>query len=250
MVKNSNDPWVVLAVHDYYSARIAAEAQVDYLLVGDSLAMTALGLTTTVAVTWQDMLRHAAAVIRGAGEVPVVVDLPAEAAADVSTALVAARDLRTSLGCSNLKIEGRPDLVRALTEAGFRIWGHVGLKPQTAAVMKVQGRSDGGQEVLREALAVEAAGAVALVVECVPEKLGEQINDAVEIRTIGIGAGRRMGGQVLVFADVVGLFPPHNHPPKFLRVYAAAYQDMTLAVENFRADVLAGKYPADSEIYF
>ncbi len=151
-------------------------------------------------------------------------------------------------GAFAVKIEGRVEQVRSVVQSGVKVFGHTGLKPQTAERFVVQGRGGGeGEEVLNEALALEAAGVVGVVLECVPERLGKQVADALSVPVIGIGAGRFCDGQVLVTQDLLGITP--GKLPKFVRKYSDLAGAISESVANFCEDVNGGEFPGDAEIY-
>jgi 3-methyl-2-oxobutanoate hydroxymethyltransferase len=215
----------MLTAYDYPSAKLADEAGVDILLVGDSVGMVVLGYDSTTPVTMDEMLHHCRAVSRGAptrpfrvGDMPFGSYLTPQDAATNAVRLV--KD--GSMDC--VKLEGGAAMapqVEAITHAGINVMGHIGLTPQTAASLggyRVQGRSAAqAEQLLADARAIEAAGASALVLECVPDRIAAYITAELSIPTIGIGAGKHTTGQVLVMHDVLGLY--ERHQPKFSRQY-------------------------------
>jgi 3-methyl-2-oxobutanoate hydroxymethyltransferase len=249
VARKGGEKLAMVTAYDYPTARLAEAAGLDLLLVGDSLGMVVLGYASTAPVTMGEMLHHARAVVRGAPQTLVVVDLPfmAYQVGDAQAVENAGRLVKEG-GADAVKLEGgaaMADRVRAIARAGIPVVGHVGLLPQTAAGqggLRVQGRDlDGARAVLADAAAVAAAGAFALVVEAVPAELGALITERVPIPTIGIGAGPGCDGQVLVAADLLGL--EDRLAPKFAKRYAdlgAATRD---AFAAYAAEVRAGAFP-------
>jgi len=251
--RGGHAPLVMVTAYDTPGARIADAAGVDLILVGDSVANTVLGYPDTLQVTVADMAHHVAAVARARPTALVVGDLPwmSYHLDPVDTVRNAAVLIRAGARC--VKLEGgavRAPMVRALVDAEIPVMGHVGLTPQSLHAMggyRVQGRDDEAARALVEsAEQLVAAGCFALVVEGVPEKVGAALTDAIEVPTIGIGAGPHCDGQVLVFHDLLGITPT---TPKFVRRYAELGRAATEAVSAFAADVRSGAFPADAESY-
>ncbi len=247
-------PLVMVTAYDAPTARVADEAGVDVILVGDSVAMVVLGYDDTLQVTVDDMARHVAAVGRTRPRALVVADLPwmsyhlsPEDAVRNAAVLVRA-------GAAAVKLEGgrrRLPVVDALLGAEIPVMGHLGLTPQSLHMMggyRVQGQQQEAAETLvEEAVALSEAGCFALVLECVPREVAAAVTRAVPIPTIGIGAGPDCDGQVLVFHDLVGL--EDRVLPKFVRRYGTLKADAVAAVSAFGADVRAGRFPSDEESY-
>jgi len=244
-----------LTAYDYPTARLLDEAGVEVLLVGDSVGMVVLGHESTLPVTLEDMLHHTRAVRRGARRALVVADMPygsyhAETAESLRNAVRFVKEA----GAEAVKIEGgerRLELISRLTEAEIPVMGHVGLTPQSVNALggyRVQGKTpDAAEQLLRDARAVEAAGAFAVVLEAVPRELAARITRDLRIPTIGIGAGPECDGQVLVLHDILGLtFSPL---PKFARRYANLGELISKAAREYCADVRAGLFPSDAESY-
>lgn len=248
LTQNTEKKIVGLAVYDFQSARLAAHAGVDFLLVGDSLGMNVFGYSSTQLVTLDDMIRHTGAVMRGAPDQTVVIDLPYGSYDTAELALETARRVHRELGLSFLKIEGRPDIVKNLVEHDFQVLGHIGLKPQTAERFILTGRGDEAHLVIDEALAVESAGACGVIVECVPQSLGMRITELLKIPTIGIGAGAHTSGQILVLQDIIGMSPLKK--PKFVKQYCDIKPHITDAIKHFKNDVEHGIFPGPEEVYF
>jgi 3-methyl-2-oxobutanoate hydroxymethyltransferase len=244
-----------LTAYDYPTARLLDEAGVDVLLVGDSLGMVVLGQENTLSVTIDDMLHHAAAVRRGTKRALVVVDMPfGSYHTDTAESLRNAVRFVKEAGAEAVKIEGgerRLELIVRLTEAEIPVMGHIGLTPQSVNALggyRVQGKTtDSAEQLLRDARAVEAAGAFAIVLEAVPRELAAQITRELRIPTIGIGAGPDCDGQVLVIHDMLGL--NFGHSAKFTRQYANIGEIISGAVREYCDDVRSGSFPSDAESY-
>jgi 3-methyl-2-oxobutanoate hydroxymethyltransferase len=244
-----------LTAYDYPTARLLDEAGVDILLVGDSLGMVVLGYESTLPVTMEEMLHHTRAVRRGAKRALVVADMPYGSfhASEDETLRNAIRFVKEA-GAEAVKIEGgerRLEIIARLVEAEIPVMGHVGLTPQSLNALggyRVQGKTrDAAEQVLRDARAVEAAGAFAIVLEAIPRELAARVTEELRIPTIGIGAGPECDGQVLVLHDMLGLtFEPSA---KFVRRYANLGETIRRAVQEFCADVLEGRFPNDAECY-
>lgn len=244
-----------LTAYDCTTARIMDEAGINLILVGDSLAMTALGYENTLPVTMAAMLHHTAAVARGVKQALVVADMPFMSyQVSIPQALANAGRFIKAAGAGAVKIEGgtlRAPLVRALTENGIPVLGHIGLTPQSICCTggyRVQGRKNAeARQLLRDARALEKAGAFALVLECMPPALGRTITGQVGIPTIGIGAGPDCDGQILVTHDLLGLFS--SFTPKFVKRYAELGAAMQKAFQAYKADVEAQRFPAREHCY-
>jgi 3-methyl-2-oxobutanoate hydroxymethyltransferase len=251
--KQAHQPITSLTAYDYATARLADEAGIDLLLVGDSLAMVVMGLDSTLPVTVDEMLHHTRAVRRGVRRAMLVADMPYgsyHVSGDEAVAN-AARFLKEG-GAEAVKIEGaRPELVERLMAAEIPVVAHIGLTPQSVHRMggyKVQGKTVAGYARLRkEARALEHAGACAVVLEGMPRELAAEITAELSIPTIGIGAGVDCDGQILVFHDLVNLtFSP---PARFVRRYADAAELFRNAITAYRDDVVERRYPAEDESY-
>jgi len=243
----------MVTAYDAPGARIVDAAGVDMILVGDSVANVVLGYEDTLHVTVDDMAHHVAAVARARPRALVVGDLPwMSYHVDVAdTVRNAATLIRAGAQC--VKLEGgaiRAPMVKALVDAEIPVMGHIGLTPQSVLAFggfKVQARDDEAAALLIEGATVLAgAGAFAIVVEGVPEKVGAAVTDAVDVPTIGIGAGPACDGQVLVLHDLLGI---SGRTPKFVRRYAELADDATAAVAAYAADVRSGAFPSDAEVY-
>lgn len=245
----------MLTAYDAAMASMLAASDVDILLVGDSLGMVVLGYDSTVPVTMDEMVHHAAAVRRGAPGAFVVGDMPfgSYQSSGRDAILNAGRFLKEA-GCDAVKLEGGLEVcntVSALVGAGISVVGHIGLTPQTATQLggyKVQGRDvASAKKMVEEAIALEHAGAFALVLECIPDELGRIISEEIDIPTIGIGAGVHCDGQVLVTHDLLGMF--EKFIPGFVKTYCALAPTIKEAVAEYNADVRNGTFP-DTEHSF
>ena len=244
-----------LTAYDYPTARLLDEAGVDVLLVGDSLAMVALGYESTLPVTMEEMLVCTRAVRRGTKRALLVADMPYGSYHDEPAAAVrnALRFVKEG-GAEAVKVEGgerRMDLISRIVEAEIPVMGHIGLTPQSVNAFggfRVQGKTaDAAEQILRDARAVEAAGAFSIVLESIPRELAAQITAELRIPTIGIGAGPDCDGQVLVIHDLVGL--SFGHQPKFARRYADVGATISRAAAEYCRDVREGSFPSDGESY-
>ena len=252
--KGSGDPIVMVTAYDAPGARIADQAGVDIILVGDSVAMVVLGYDDTLSVTVDDMVHHVGAVARAEPSPLVVADLPwlSYHISAEDTVRNAARLIRS--GAQAVKLEGgrkRLPMVDALIDAEVPVMGHLGLTPQSLHTMggfKVQGKkADAATALVEDAQALAAAGCFSIVLEGVPDRVARLITEAVPVPTIGIGAGPWCDGQVLVFHDLLGL--EDRVLPKFVRRYASLKADAVTAMKAFAGDVRAGRFPSDQESY-
>ena len=235
--KANGEKLAVLTAYDYPTARLFDEAGVDLILVGDSLGMVVLGLPDTTGVTMNMMLHHAAAVRRGVKRAPVIVDLPAHSYGLPDLAVHNAERL-VEAGADAVKLEGGVDViesVRAITEAGIGYVGHIGMLPQSVLKeggYKKKGRTEDGAELLlKDALALEDAGAAAIVLESIVPEVAARITAAIKIPTIGIGAGNACDAQVLVSHDLLGFFP--WFVPPFAVPEANLAMEITRAARKF-----------------
>jgi 3-methyl-2-oxobutanoate hydroxymethyltransferase len=246
---------ICLTAYDYPTARLVDEAGVEVILVGDSLGMVVLGYESTLPVTLEEMLHHTRAVRRGTRRALVVADMPyGSYHSDTAESVRNAVRFVKEAGAEAVKVEGgerRLELISRLTEAEIPVMGHVGLTPQSVNALggyRVQGKTvDAAEQLLRDARAVEAAGAFAVVLEAVPRELAAQITRDLRIPTIGIGAGPDCDGQILVVHDLLGL--TFNQTPKFARQYANVGEVISHAVREYCEDVRSGGFPSDAESY-
>ena len=246
---------ICLTAYDYPTARLMDEAGVDVVLVGDSVAMVVLGYESTLPLTMEESLHHTKAVRRGVQRALVVADMPfGTYQGDMNEALKNAVRFVKETGAEAVKVEGgerRLEVIARLTEAEIPVMGHVGLTPQSVNAMggyRVQGKTErAAEQLLRDARAVEAAGAFSIVLEGIPRELAAEITRSVRIPTIGIGAGPDCDGQILVLHELLGL--TFQEPPKFARRYANVGEAISQAVREYCADVQGGTFPSDAESY-
>lgn len=253
-VADGADPLVMVTAYDAPGARIADEAGVDLILVGDSLAMVVLGYDDTLQVTVEDMAHHTAAVARAKPKALIVGDLPwmSYHVSTEDTVRNAATLVRAGAQC--VKLEGgrkRLPMIEALVAAEIPVMGHLGLTPQSVHAMggfKVQGKeAEAALQLVAEAKALAHAGCFALVLEGVPDVVAGMVTAAVDVPTIGIGAGPSCDGQVLVYHDLLGI--EDRVAPKFVRRYADLKGDAVSAMAAFADDVRTGRFPNDDESY-
>jgi 3-methyl-2-oxobutanoate hydroxymethyltransferase len=245
----------MVSVYDFPFARLAEEADIDILLVGDSLGMVVQGHDSTIPVTLDDVIYHAKAVRRGAPETHVVADLPfLTYHVDTGRAIENAGRLLQEGGADSVKLEGGQEVaerIAAIVRAGIPVMGHVGLTPQSAGALggfKVQGRDvASARKILADAQAVADAGAYAMVVEVVPAELGGMITAGVSVPTIGIGAGAACDGQVLVAHDMLGL--QDRIIGRFAKVYANVGDEVRQAFASFAEEVREGSFPGEEHSY-
>ncbi|KIH89258.1 3-methyl-2-oxobutanoate hydroxymethyltransferase [Sporothrix brasiliensis 5110] len=252
-----NEPIAVITAHDFPSALAADQSGMDMILVGDSLAMVALGMEDTSEVLVEEMLLHCRSVARATKSAFVVGDLPMGSyeigpEQALATAIQFVKEGRVQA----VKLEGGREMaatIHKITSAGIPVLGHVGLTPQRQNALggfKVQGKTAGGAlRVLEDALAVQDAGAFAVVLEAVPAEIAGIVTDKLDIPTIGIGAGSACSGQVLVQVDMTGNFPPGRFLPKFVKKYGDVWAEASRAIEAYRADVKSRAYPATEHTY-
>ncbi|KAA3660318.1 MAG: 3-methyl-2-oxobutanoate hydroxymethyltransferase [Calditrichaeota bacterium] len=248
--KSRGVPITMLTAYDYPGAKQVDLAGIDMILVGDSLAMVVLGYDSTVHVTMEDMLHHCKAVNRGARRAFLVGDMPfLSYQADVRDAVYNAGRFIQEAGMDAVKLEGgkeRATVIRAISEAGIPVVGHLGLTPQSHTKLggyKVQSKTaEGANLLLENALAIEQAGCSFLVFEMVPARIAEYISKKLTIPTIGIGAGNGCDGQVLVYHDMLGINSEFN--PKFLKQFASLGKDASAAIKDYSVAVESRAYPA------
>ncbi|MGB3508414.1 MAG: 3-methyl-2-oxobutanoate hydroxymethyltransferase [Microcoleaceae cyanobacterium] len=247
--KQKGRPIVALTAYDYAIAQILDQAGVDLILVGDSLAMVALGYDTTLPVTLDEMIHHAKAVRRGVKQALIVVDLPFLTYQEsIQQAIHSAGRILKETGAQAVKLEGGNEAiaqtVSKLTSVGIPVMGHVGLTPQSVHQFggyRKQGKTpDDGARILAEAVALESAGAFAMILEHIGADLAKEITEKVSIPTIGIGAGVYCDGQVLVINDVLGI---SDWQPPFAKSYANLRETITQAVKEYSLEVKERKFP-------
>lgn len=253
--KAEGEKLTMLTAYDYSTAKLIDTSGVDSILVGDSLGNVMLGYEDTLSVTMEDMIHHGAAVARGAKEALVVIDMPFMSyQTSVYDAVVNAGRLMKEGRGQAVKLEGGKEVcpqIKAITEAGIPVCAHIGLTPQSINAFggfKVQGKDEAAaKKLIEDALAVQEAGAFAVVLECVPEKLATIVTEKLNIPTIGIGAGAGCDGQVLVYADMLGMFS--DFTPKFVKRFAETGNIMTEAFKAYNKEVKEGTYPTKEHTY-
>ena len=254
MKKNGNKvAWVT--AYDYPMATFAEAAEMDMILVGDSLGMVVLGYQGTIPVTMEDCISHCNAVRRGAPNTFVVGDMPfmSYQISDESAVFNAGRFLKES-DCDAVKLEGGRRVltrIKAIADAGILVMGHIGLTPQSSGQLggfKAQGRDpDSARELIRDAIAIQENGAFALLLEAVPPELTEYIAKKLTIPVYSIGAGVPCDGQLLICGDMLGLFQAFT--PKFVKKYANVAEIEVAAFKEYVQDVKTGKFPTDDHVY-
>ncbi len=244
----------MLTAYDFPTARLAAEAGIDLILVGDSLGMVVLGYDSTVPVTVDDMAHHTKAARRGAPEAFLIADLPFLSYGSAGDALANSARLMKEAHADSVKLEGGAEVVpvvEALVRAGVPVLGHVGLTPQTASALggyRLQGKDEAqARRILEDAIALERAGCWGVVLELVPAPLAKLITETISIPTIGIGAGPYCNGQVLVFHDTVGLFS--GFTPTFVKRYAEAGTAIREALSRYAEEVRGGTFPGEAQSF-
>ncbi len=253
--KLAGEKVTMLTAYDYSTAKLMDNAGIEMLLVGDSLGNVILGYENTLSVTMEDMIHHTFAVARGAENAMVVADMPFMSyQTSVYDAVVNAGRLIKEGHAHAVKLEGGKSVcpqIRAITEASIPVVAHIGLTPQSVNAFggfKVQGKdAENAERLIEEAKAVQEAGAFAVVMECVPAKLAEYITSQISITTIGIGAGAGCDGQVLVYQDMLGMFP--DYKPKFVKKFADVGSIMTQAFSDYIKEVKDGTFPAEEHTF-
>ena len=255
-MKQNGDKITMMTAYDYPSAKTVEAADVDMILVGDSLGMVVLGYESTVEVTLDDMIHHASAVKRGAQDTFIVVDMPFMTYnISIEDSLKNARRLFQKSKAHALKLEGASEeileLTSRLTKAGIPVVLHIGLQPQSVHVLggyKVQGKSEESRkQLIRDAKNAEKYGAMAVVLECIPKDLAQEISELIHIPTIGIGSGVHCDGQVLVYHDV--LLYGSEQTPKFVKSYSNLNHITTSAIKDYITDVKKEVFPSDEHSY-
>lgn len=253
--KEQGEKITMLTCYDYSMAKLMDAAGLDMLLVGDSLGNVILGYEDTISVTMEDMIHHTSAVARGTKDAFVVADMPFMSyQTSVYDAVVNAGRLMKEGRASAVKLEGGKVVcpqIQAIVQASVPVVAHLGMTPQsvnTFGGFKVQGKTiDAARKLLEDALAVEEAGAFAVVLECVPEKLAAYISSQLRIPTIGIGAGAGCDGQVLVYQDMLGMFS--DYCPKFVKKFANIGAFMQDAFRSYCNEVKTGQFPEKEHTY-
>ncbi|MFE4350398.1 3-methyl-2-oxobutanoate hydroxymethyltransferase [Peribacillus butanolivorans] len=254
-MKQNHEKIVMLTAYDYPSAKLAEQSGVDMILVGDSLGMVVLGYDSTIPVTVNDMIHHTKAVKRGAPDTFVVTDMPFMSYhLSLDETLKNAARIMQEGHADAVKVEGADDVVEkisALTKAGIPVIAHLGLTPQSVGVLggyKVQGKdAEAAAQLVEDAKKCEAAGAIAIVFECVPYQVGELVTQNLAIPTIGIGAGAETDGQVLVYHDVISYGV--DRVAKFVKVYGNANELIRNSITSYVNDVKTKDFPTKEHTF-
>lgn len=248
--KEQGDKISMLTAYDYSTAKLMDQAGINSLLVGDSLGMVMLGYEDTLSVTMEDMIHHSRAVANGAQNALVVTDLPFMSYhISIPDAVANAGRLIKEGHAAAVKLEGGEafsETIQAITRASIPVMGHIGLTPQSIHAFggfKVQGKTiEAAQKILQDALAVEKAGAFAIVLEAIPADLAALITKKLTIPTIGIGAGNQTDGQVLVYQDMLGMYGEMQ--PKFVKRYADLGAEMNSSIQHYKTEIQQEQFPA------
>jgi len=255
-MRDGGQPITMLTAYDYPTAKMADDAGIPILLVGDTLGMVVLGYESTVPVTVDEMIHHGKAVVRGAGRAHVVVDMPfGSYQGGWQDAMRNATRIMQETGCGSVKLEGgqrSAETVQHLVEAGIPVMGHVGLTPQSVnqtSGFRVQGKTPrDAVRLISDAKALAEAGAYAIVLELVPTALAQMITQRVNVPTIGIGAGPFCSGQVQVWHDILGLYD--DLKPRHSRQFADLGHETRVAIAAYREQVEAGEFPTADESFY
>ncbi|MBO8177460.1 MAG: 3-methyl-2-oxobutanoate hydroxymethyltransferase [Bacillus sp. (in: Bacteria)] len=248
-MKQNGEKIAMITAYDYPSAKLAEKAEVDMILVGDSLGMVVLGYESTIPVTLEDMIHHTKAVKRGAPNTFIVTDMPFMTYHySTKDTLKAATRIVQEGGAHAVKVEGSGQvihMIEALTHGGIPVVAHLGLTPQSVGVLggyKVQGKTaEAAQKLIEDAKLCQHAGAIALVLECVPRQLTKEVSDILEIPTIGIGAGADADGQVLVYHDLIGYGV--DRVPKFVKMYTNVNESIEASLRQYVHEVKRNLFP-------
>ncbi len=254
-MKENGEKIAMITAYDYSSAGMAEKAGIDIILVGDSLGNVVQGGDNTLPVTVDEMIYHAKAVKRGAPNTCIIVDMPfGSYEISIEEGVRNAVRIIKETGCDGVKLEGgieRAELIKAITNASVPVMAHIGMTPQKIAQMggfKVQGKSiEDAQKLIDAAKALEAAGAVQVLMECVPTPLATKITESLDVPTIGIGAGNGTTGQVLVWYDMAGMYD--KFCPKFVKKYAEAGKIITDAMAEYVSEVKGGQFPDEAHSF-
>ena len=254
-MKKNGEKITMVTAYDYSTAKLIDNSGINSILVGDSLGMVMLGYPDTVSVTMEDMLHHVKAVSRGTENALVICDMPFMSyQTSVYDAVVNAGRLMKEGRAGAVKLEGGKEYaehVRAIVNASIPVCGHIGMTPQSVNAFggfKVQGKTEeAARKLIEDAIALEEAGAFAVVIECVPHKLAEYISEILSIPTIGIGAGNGCSGQVLVYQDMLGMYS--DFTPKFVKKFANVGDVMTDAFKSYSDEVKTGQFPTEEHSF-
>jgi len=254
-MKQKGEKFAMLTAYDYSTAKLIDEAGIPLILVGDSLGMVVLGYGSTIPVTMDEMIHHTKAVVKGAGKALVVGDMPFMTyQVSVEEALHNAARFMQEGGAQAVKLEGgefMADTVQKIVTCGIPVMGHIGLTPQSIHQLggfKIVGKTpEAALRMLNDAIALDQAGAFAIVLECVPEPLSKLITEKISVPTIGIGAGKYCDGQVQVISDLLGLYT--DFVPKHAKQYARLFDIIKKATTDYIAEVKAGTFPTEKQSY-
>ncbi|MBB2992491.1 3-methyl-2-oxobutanoate hydroxymethyltransferase [Mycolicibacterium iranicum] len=252
--KSEGHKWAMLTAYDYSTAAVFDEAQIPVLLVGDSAANVVYGYDTTVPVTIEELIPLVRGVVRGAPHALVVADLPfGSYEAGPQQALATATRMLKETGAHAVKLEGGERVaaqIAAVSAAGIPVMAHIGFTPQSVNGLggfRVQGRGDAAEQTIHDAIAVQEAGAFAVVMEMVPAELATQITGKLTIPTVGIGAGPNCDGQVLVWQDMAGM--TNGRTAKFVKRFGAVGDELRRAATDYAQEVATGTFPAEEHSY-
>lgn len=253
--KNNGEKITMLTAYDYSAATLVDQAGIDTILIGDSLGNVMLGYDSTVPVTMDEMIHHCKAVSRAVKNGFIIGDMPFMSyQVSIEKAIENAGRFLKEAYCDSVKLEGGSDMaptVKAIVKAGIPVCGHIGLTPQTAAMLggyKVQGKdAESARKLLQSAKDLENAGAFMIVFECIPDTLAARITGELNIPTIGIGAGADCDGQVLVFHDILGLY--ERFTPKFVKQYLKLAPMIKGALKQYKIDVENGVFPGPENVF-
>ncbi len=249
--KEQGRKFAYVTAYDYTTAGIVDDSEVEVILVGDSLGMVMLGYDGTTSVTMDDMVHHIKPVVKGAPNTFIVGDMPfGSYNSSVEKAIENATRLVKETNCDCVKLEGGQNFastVKAIVNAGIPVMGHIGLTPQSATQLggfKVQGGTpESAMEIIKDAKALEAAGAFSIVLECVPVAVGEAVTKSVSIPVLGIGAGPHVDCQVLVLQDLLGMYK--DFKPKFVKLFANIREEMIKGLNDFHRESVDGTFPSE-----
>lgn len=253
--KTKQEKLVMLTAYDYSTAKIIDSCDINGILVGDSLGMVCLGYENTLSVTMEDMIHHTKAVVRGAKNTLVVADLPFMSyQTSIYDAVFNAGRLIKEGHATAIKLEGGAlvcDRIKAIVDAQIPVMGHIGLTPQSVNAFggfKIQGKSiDKAKQLIEDAKKIEEAGAFAITLEGIPEKLAKLITESINIPTIGIGAGKYCDGQILVYQDILGMFD--DLAPKFVKKYGDIGKNMREAFNSYAKEVRSSAFPDEAHSF-
>jgi 3-methyl-2-oxobutanoate hydroxymethyltransferase len=246
--KKNKGKILMLTAYDFQMAKILDQIGIDLILVGDSSGMVVQGYSDTKSVTMADMIYHVKAVVRGARNTPIIGDMPINSCNTVQDGLRNAKQFLEA-GAHGVKTEGRKtEVIKALTNWGVPVMGHVGMLPQIAEAYRVKGKKpEEADQILQDAQELDRLGVFSIVLECIPESLAKTITETVNAPTIGIGAGKHCDGQVLVINDMLGF--DENFKPKYVKTYANLNKTVKDAVARFMEEVATSKYPDEEHTY-